>query len=215
MLDCGLDQTAMSKKKTPPEKKQAEYEKDHYTFAWHSPRGFRKTWKKKKNYRNRVVRRKSKNLLHEVEGLSMKELGPVEESFTAELFRKGLSKKKVRKTGVVNLRKKIQLKKDRRENRVETRRERKERLAAIYAEGIVALERSPESAAARKLLDGLRFGDASLWRFLRDNPEWQARLQTRIGQLQKQQQLVENKARLKQEQKWKWKSPALRLPKPV
>ncbi len=205
----------MSKKKTPPEKKEAEYEMDHYTFARLSPRGFRKTWKKKKNYRNRVVRRKSKNLLHEVEGLSLNELGPVEESFTAGLFRKGLTKKKVRKTGVVNLREKIQKKKDRRENREETRRERKERFAAIYTEGIIALERSPDSEAARKLLDGLRFGDGRLWDFLRDNPEWKARLRTRVNQLQRQQQLAENKARLKQEQKWKWKSPALRLPKPV
>ena len=205
----------MSKKKTPPEKKEAEYEKDHYTFAWHSPRGFRKTWKKKKNYRNRVVRRKSKNLLHEVEGLSLTELGRVEESFTAELFRKGLTKKKVRKTGVVNLREKIQKKKDRRENRGETRRERKERFAAIYTEGIIALERNPDSEAARKLLDGLRLGDGRLWIFLRDNPEWKARFRTRIDQLQKQQLLAENKAKLKQEQKWKWKSPALSLPKPI
>ncbi len=205
----------MSKKKTPPEKKEAEYEKDHYTFARLSPRGFRKTWKKKKNYRNRVVRRKSKNLLHAAEGLSLNELGPVEESFAAELFRKGLTKKKVRKTGVVNLREKIQKKKDRRENREETRRERKERFAAIYTEGIIALERSPDSEAARKLLDALRFGEGRLWVFLRDSPEWKARLRTRVDQLQKQQQLEENKGRLKQEQKWKWKSPALRLPKPV
>jgi hypothetical protein len=205
----------MSKKRTPPEKKEAVYEKDHYTFAWYSPRGFRKTWKKKKNYRNRVVRRKSKNLLHEAEGLSLNELGPVEESLTAELFRKGLTKKKVRKTGVVNLREKIQKKRDRRQNREETRRERKEQLAAIYTEGVIALERNPDSEAARKLLDGLRSGDGRLWTFLGDNPEWKVRLRTRIDQLQKQQQIAEKKARLKQEQKWKWKSPALRLPKPI
>jgi hypothetical protein len=205
----------MSKKKTPPEKKQAQYEKDHYTFAWHSPRGFRNTWKKKKNYRNRVVRRKAKNLLHGVEGLSLNELGPTEESFTSELFRKGLSKKKVRKTGVVNLRAKIQAKRDRRENRGETRRERKERFGAIYAEGITALERNPSSSAARKLMDGLRFGDGRLWDFLRDHPDWRVRLRTKIDQLQKQQQLLDNQARLKLEQKRKWRSPALRLPKSV
>jgi hypothetical protein len=205
----------MSKKKTPPEKKEAEYEKDHFTFARHSPRGFRKTWKKKKNYQNRVVRRKSKNLLHEVQGLSLNELGPVEESLTAELFRKGLTKKKVRKAGVVNLREKIQKKKDRRENREETRRERKEQFAAIYTKGIIALERNMDGEAARALLDGLRGGDGRLWTFLGDNPEWMARLRTRMDQLQKQQQLAENKARLKQEQKWKWNSPALRIPKPI
>jgi hypothetical protein len=115
----------MSKKKTPPEKKEAAYEKDHYTLAWYSPRGFRKTWKKKKNHRNRVVRRKSKNLLHEAEGLSLNELGPVEESLTAELFRKGLTKKKVRKTGVVNLREKIRKKRyERKENGEKTVRRR-------------------------------------------------------------------------------------------
>jgi len=205
----------MSKKKTPPEKKQAEYEKDHYTFAWHSPRGFRKTWKKKKNYGNRVVRRKSKNLLHEVEGLSLNELGPIEESFTAELFRKGLSRKKVRKTGVVNLRKKIQAKREQREGREERRSKRKEIFTAMYTEGIAALERNPGSANAQRILEGLRSGDYSLWEFLRNNPDWRMRLRTKIEQLQKQQLLAENKARLKQEQKWKWRSPALRLPKSV
>ncbi len=149
----------MSKKKTPPEKKQAEYENDHYTFAWHSPRGFRKTWKK--NYGNRVVRRKSKNLLHEVEGLSLNELGPIEESFTAELFRKGMSRKKVRKTGVVNLREKIQVKKEQREGREERRGKRKEILTAMYTEDIAALERNPSSANAQRILEGLRSGDFS------------------------------------------------------
>src|SRR6516164_7479046 len=104
----------MSKKKTPQEKKEAVYEKDHYTFPWASPHGFRKTWKKKKNHVNRVVRRKSKNLLHAVEKSSYEHSSPEEESLTAELFRKGLSRKKLRKVGVVTLREKVEQKKDRR-----------------------------------------------------------------------------------------------------
>ena len=102
----------MSKKKIPQEKKKAAYEKDHYTFAWNSPHGFRKTWKKKKSHVNRVIRRKSRNLLHEVEKLAHKELGPDQESLTAELFRKGLSRKRLRKVGVVSLREKIERKKE-------------------------------------------------------------------------------------------------------
>jgi len=102
----------MSKKKTPQEKKEAAYEKDHYTFAWKSPRGFRKGWKKKKSHVNRVVRRKSKNLLHQVKRSSYEKLGPEEESLTAELFRKGISRKKLRKVGVGNLREKIELKRE-------------------------------------------------------------------------------------------------------
>jgi hypothetical protein len=100
----------MSKKKTPTEKKDAAYEKDHYTFAWNSAHGFQKSWKKKKNRVNRVVRRKSKALLHGIEGLSHTELSPEQESFTDQLFRKGLSKKKLRKIGVVKLREKVEQK---------------------------------------------------------------------------------------------------------
>ena len=88
----------MSKKKTPKEKKDAAYEKDHYTFAWNSPHGFQKSWKKKKNRVNRVVRRKSKALLHSIEGLSYTELSPEQDSFTDKLFRKGLqSSERIRK----------------------------------------------------------------------------------------------------------------------
>jgi hypothetical protein len=210
-----LESNDDGQEKTPPEKKQAEYERDHYAFAWHSPHGFRKTWKKKKNYRNRVVRRKSKNLLHEAEGRSLRELGPNEESFTSERFRKGLSKKTVHKSGIVNLREKIQTKKERSENRGETRKAFKERLAVIYAEGIVALERHPDSTEARKLMDGLRFGDCSLRDFLSDHPDWRVRLRARINRLHKQQKQMDEKARLKQEQKRKWRSPTLRLPRPV
>ena len=100
----------MSKKKTPQEKKDAAYEKDHYTFAWNSPHGFPKSWKKKKNRVNRVVRRKSKALLHSIEGLSYTELSPEQESLTDQFFRKGLSKKKLRKIGVVSLREKVEQK---------------------------------------------------------------------------------------------------------
>jgi hypothetical protein len=102
----------MSKKKTPQEKKEAAYEKDHYTFPWASPHSFRKSWKKKKNHVNRVVRRKSKNLLQQVEKSSYEKFGPEEESLTAELFRKGLGRKKLRKTGVVSLQEKINRKRE-------------------------------------------------------------------------------------------------------
>ena len=83
--------------------------------------GFSQDLEKKKNYRNRVVRRTSKNLLHEVAGHNLHELGPTEESFTSELFRKGLSKKTVRKIGIVYLREKIPTKK-KNEERTEERR---------------------------------------------------------------------------------------------
>jgi len=203
----------MSKKKTPQEKKEVAYEKDHYAFPWVSPQGFRKTWKKKKNYRNRVVRRQAKNILHAVQGQSLEEFGPQEE-LTSELFRKGLDRKRLYKDGVVNLREKVAAKKEGREGRRETR-ERKERRAAEYVAGIVAFERDPSSAEAQTLVRNINMGLANLWDFLRDHPDWKMRLQAKIDHLQKQKKLAEEKARLKLEQKRKWRSPTLRFPRSV
>src|SRR5262245_24878433 len=98
----------MSEKRTPPEKKKAAYEKDHYTHARSSPHSFPRAWKKKKNYVNRVVRRKSKAFLDSVQGLRIAELSPGPESFNESHFRRGLSKKKLLKTGVVTVREKVE-----------------------------------------------------------------------------------------------------------
>ncbi len=205
----------MSKKKNPPEKKQLEYEKDHYTLPRFSARGFRKTWKKKKNYRNRVVRRKSKHLLSEVADFSLSELTQAEDSFTSELLRKGLTKKKVYKTGVVNLREKIRRKKERREGAHGARLAHERRLFAHYRDGIIAFESDPLSKAAQMLRLSLRSGDSNLRTFLESNPEWKSRLRTKLIKLEKQQRLDVDRARLKSEQSWKWKSPALRRPKAI
>jgi hypothetical protein len=83
--------------------------------------GFSQDLEKKKNYRNRVVRRKSKNLLHEVEGHSLHELGPTESITPRSFFGIGLKKKTVRKIGIVYLREKIPTKK-KNEERTEERR---------------------------------------------------------------------------------------------
>ena len=110
------------------------------------------------------------------------------------------------------------MKKEHREGRAEALRQRKQRVAAqyaVYAAGIVALERDPDSKEAQTLLRNINMGLGSLWDFLRDHPDWSMRLRAKIDQLKKQQQLEEEKARLKQEQKRKWRSPTLRLPKSV
>jgi hypothetical protein len=185
----------MSKKKTPQEKKEAAYNKDHYTFAWKSPHGFRKTWKRKKSYRNRMVRRKAKSLLHTIEDYSLSQLGPEEESLTSELFRKGLGKKGVRKRGVLSLRRKVALKKEGRNSPGETRRERKERLAIEYAAAIVAFERAPSSAAAQKLVGDIKMGIGSLCDFLTGHPYWKMRLHAKIDKLNRQEQLSLERAR--------------------
>lgn len=167
----------MSKKKTPKEKKDAAYEKDHYTFAWHSPRGFQKSWKKKKNRVNRVVRRKSKALLHSVEGLSHTELSPEQESFTDQLFRKGLNKKKLRKVGVVSLREKV-------EEKIADRKDRSGfniRNKARQVEGFrrfcsnLVQEKSYSQEKLLHLCRLARFPDFQ--EFLQSEPRWVPRLE--------------------------------------
>lgn len=167
----------MSKKKIPQEKKHAAYEKDHYTFAWNSPHGFRKTWKKKKRNVNRVVRRKSKTLLHSVEGRGLDDLTPEQESFTDQLFRKGLSKKKLFKTGVVSLKQKV-------EQKIGDRK----RHHGFNVRG-KALQREGFRRFCTNLLDAKKYSEEKLIQlnrlfhfpdfqeFLQGEPQWMPRLQ--------------------------------------
>lgn len=167
----------MSKKKTPQEKKEAAYEKDHYTFAWRSPHGFKKSWKKKKNRVNRVVRRKSKALLHSIDGLGYNELSPEQESFTERLFRKGLSKRKLRKTGVVSLREKVEQKiTDRRDHSGFNVRNKAREIEGFrrYCSNLV----QEKNYSEKNLLQLSRLaGFPDFQEFLQSEPHWVPRLE--------------------------------------
>lgn len=194
----------MSKIKSPPEKKLAAYERDHFTFAWYSPHVFRKTWKKKKSRINRVVRRKSKDLLHVAEGRSLNQMGPQEERLSSELFRLGLTKKKLRKDGVVSLQDKVRIKNEIRQRRGKQRRELRQQMLAIFKEGIRDLERGEDTRAAQLLLLGLNSGSLMLRTFFDEHPAWRQRLRMKLEETQKQQKVLAERARLKAEQKRKW-----------
>jgi len=175
----------MSKKKNPQDKKQAAYEKDHYTFPWSSPHGFRKTWKKKKNHLNRVVRRKAKNLLHSVEGSSLESLGPEEESLTAELFRRGLSRKRLLKTGVVNVREKIERKTEYRESSFNLKARSQAARTAGFRRLVTRLLEDSEYTE-KNLLDLSRAATSSSFQsFLDEEPTWIPKLQQWILSAQK------------------------------
>jgi hypothetical protein len=170
----------MSKKKTPQEKKEASYDKDHYTFAWLSPRGFRKTWKKKKNYVNRVLRRKSKGLLHEVEKSSH---NPEDDSFTAEAFRKGLIRKRVRKTGVVTVREKVEKKRDHREGRSD--RKARERFVQHFRGLVFALLNDKEYKEETLLGFRRMTMGGDFLKFLEKEPFWQPKIEQWLVSFQK------------------------------
>ncbi len=166
----------MSKKKNPQDKKQAAYEKDHYTFPWSSPHGFRKTWKKKKNRLNRVVRRKAKNLLHSVENSTVESLGPEGESLTAELFRKGLNRKKLLKTGVVSVREKIERKTERRESSLNIKARSQAARAAGFRKLVTRLLDDTEYTE-KSLLELSRVARSGRFQnFLDEEPSWLPKL---------------------------------------
>ena len=60
--ECVREGRSTMGRKSPQEKKELEYTKDHFTFGWNSSRAFPKTWKRKKTNLNREYRRKSGEL---------------------------------------------------------------------------------------------------------------------------------------------------------
>ena len=171
-------------------------------------------WAKRKARVNRKYRRKTDQALRKaispdrIDAVLAGDDGP-----TRELIRKGLTREKNSpKWGVSTLRDLVEAKLESRVTPRETKRQRQERLSQLYTEGIIAFELDPDSAQATILRDGIRGGHARLWDFLKDHPEWKERLSAKIKQLQTAEQRQAEKARLKTEQKRKWKSPKLRVP---
>jgi hypothetical protein len=100
-------------RKSPQEKKQLEYTKDHFTFGWQSSRMFPKTWKQKKMSANRQYRRKSQELLAELKpGIGEHDL--ISDDLTAARFQKSVSRKRLHKQGTVSLGEKIKAKLEKR-----------------------------------------------------------------------------------------------------
>jgi hypothetical protein len=167
----------MSKKKTPQEKKEAQYTRDHYSSPWHSPRGFRKSWKKKKNNLNRVLRRKSKGLLHSVEGRSVEELGPEEESLTSKLFEKGLLRKRIKKIGVVTIGEKVKIKKEKREFAVGRKKLSEAGRAAGFRRFLTKILEE-KNHSERELVQVSQLTQSwHFLNFLNDEPIWTPKLQ--------------------------------------
>src|SRR5215472_16015046 len=103
-------------RRSPQEKKQLEYTKDHFTFGWDSSRKFPQTWKRKKKNANRQYRRKSQELLTTAKpGMGTSDVELVGDGWTATRFQPSVSRKRLRKTGTVTVAEKIKKKFERRE----------------------------------------------------------------------------------------------------
>jgi hypothetical protein len=196
-------------KLTPQEKKRLSYEKDHRTHTGEAERAMRELWAKRKARVNRKYRRKTDAALRKA--ISPDRIDAVlagDDRTTRELIRKGLTREDNHmKWGVRNLREEVESKLKSRATPKETQRERKARLAPIYMEQIIAFEKDPHDktfSAVRALVRGpgcqLGLGD-----FLTDHPEWKDRLHLKARALQNEERRLAEKARVKNEEKRKWK----------
>jgi hypothetical protein len=102
-------------RKSPQEKKQLEYNRDHFTFGWNSSRSFPQRWNRKKARLNRQFRRKSEHILAEAKpGVAAEDVDRIADDLTAARFQKSVSRKRLRKTGTVTVGEKVRSKLERR-----------------------------------------------------------------------------------------------------
>jgi len=205
----------MKEKPTPQEKKRLSYEKDHRTHTGESNRGMRKTWAERKARVNRKYRRKADAVLHKaISPERIDALKQGDDETTRELIKKGLTRaKNPHKWGVRNLREALERLAESRTESVARKANRRATVIQEFKKNVAAFEKNPEAFRDDEiswLAYQTRFSE--LKAFFKDNPSWISRLQLKIVEVRKQRRMATEKARIKAEEKWKWRSPALRSP---
>jgi hypothetical protein len=98
-------------RKSPQQKKELEYTRDHFTPGWVSSRYFPKTWKRKKARVNRDYRRKSEEILAQAKpGTASSDVETIADDLTAARFQKSVSRKRLHKIGTITVGEKVKRK---------------------------------------------------------------------------------------------------------
>jgi hypothetical protein len=115
-------------RKSPQQKKELEYTRDHFTFGWVSSRKFPQTWKRKKARVNREYRHKSEGILAKAKpGVASTDVELIADDLTAARFQKSISRRRLRKVGTVTVGEKVKRKLEKREDVVARRVRRDQR----------------------------------------------------------------------------------------
>jgi len=96
----------MSKeRKSPQQKKELEYTKDHFAGGFNSSaHGFAKGWRRKKAHVNREYRRKSDELLASLKpGLQAQDAETISDELTPTHLQKSVTRKRLHKIGVITM----------------------------------------------------------------------------------------------------------------
>jgi hypothetical protein len=142
-------------RKTPQEKKELEYAKDHFTFGSFSSRMFPRTWKRKRASANRQYRRKGQELLAPAKtGVTLDDIEILGDDLTAKRFQKSVRRKPLRKHSTVSVGEKIKKKLERRNetiNRRAVKRRHYDLVAASAVKTLCSLQGTQMTQAARQM----------------------------------------------------------------
>ena len=206
----------MKEKLTPQEKKRLSYKKDYRTHTGEPERGMRKTWAERKARVNRKYRRKADATLHKA--LSPERIDAVKEGddeTTQGLIRKDLTgEKNPPKWRVSSLKETLKRRAESKKSSVGRKAKHLAALIQKFKADVTAFEKNPEALGEDEVgLLIFQWRSSDLRPFLKDNPSWIRRLGRKVGEVRKERRKEAEKARLKAEAKWKWRSPVLRLPR--
>jgi hypothetical protein len=127
-------------RKSPQEKKQLEFEKDHFTFGMHSSRTFPKVWKRKKTQANRESRRKGDKLFAPMKPeMSSEDVNLAMGDVTLKQIAKSLVGKRLRKSSTVTVGEKVRLILEKRAETVGRRVKKHQKFDLLAAEAVGTL----------------------------------------------------------------------------
>src|SRR5580692_636652 len=126
-------------RKSPQQKKQLGYQKDHFTFS-ESPHAFPRQWRRKKTQANRKYRRKSDELLAQAKPeISAEDAELIIGDITESHLKKSVSRERLRKSSTVTIGEKIRIKLEKRKETVGRRVNNHRRYDSIIKEAVSAL----------------------------------------------------------------------------
>jgi hypothetical protein len=167
----------MSKKKTPQEKKEAEYERKNIV-SFHHGKSTRKGFRVQKRLASKKLRSKTGEIARYTRGMNCNMAANELDEVTSALIKNGLSKKRIFKSNVLSLREKVRKKTEARASRHKWNIEQKTNLASFWRrrlEHLLAKDNYSDSSIkdVRDFLSTPRLQD-----LLGNEPIWRQRLET-------------------------------------
>jgi hypothetical protein len=158
--------------KSPQEKKQLEYSKDHFTFS-ETPHAFPRQWRRKKARVNRQYRRKSDELLAPAkQHLSASDAEVLVGDLTIGHLKDSITRKRLRKSSTVSVGEKVRIKLEKRKEMTGRRANSHRRYDDLVAEAVgtlTSLEREDLTKFVRRAKKFLQGGDPLEWIRLRES----------------------------------------------